>query len=70
MNQHPSTAAILEYFSFEHLSPAQQRVAEPLGKIAHEYARGLQGPELTAGLRKLLEAKDCFVRASLNVDNK
>lgn len=22
-------------------------------------------PELTAGLRKLLEAKDCFVRASL-----
>lgn len=23
------------------------------------------GPELTAGLRKLLEAKDCFVRASL-----
>jgi hypothetical protein len=23
------------------------------------------GPEVTAGLRKLLEAKDCFVRASL-----
>jgi hypothetical protein len=23
------------------------------------------GPELTAGLRKLLEAKDCFVRAHL-----
>ena len=23
------------------------------------------GPELTAGLRKLLEAKDCFVRQSL-----
>lgn len=26
------------------------------------------GPELTAGLRKLLEAKDCFVRQSL-IDN-
>lgn len=26
------------------------------------------GPELTAGLRKLLEAKDCFVRASLNLE--
>jgi hypothetical protein len=25
------------------------------------------GPELTAGLRKLLEAKDCFVRASLEL---
>jgi hypothetical protein len=23
------------------------------------------GPELTAGLRKLLEAKDCFVRAAV-----
>lgn len=26
------------------------------------------GPELTAGLRKLLEAKDCFVRARLDGD--
>ena len=26
----------------------------------------LDGPELTAGLRKLLEAKDCFVRAALD----
>lgn len=24
------------------------------------------GPEKTAGLRKLLEAKDCFVRAALD----
>lgn len=24
------------------------------------------GPELTAGLRKLLEAKDCFVRAAVD----
>lgn len=27
------------------------------------------GPELTAGLRKLLEAKDCFVRQAL-IDRK
>lgn len=27
------------------------------------------GPELTAGLRKLLEAKDCFVRQAL-IDGK
>lgn len=25
------------------------------------------GPELTSGLRKLLEAKDCFVRAALDI---
>jgi len=27
----------------------------------------LAGPDLTAGLRKLLEAKDCFVRAAIDV---
>jgi hypothetical protein len=26
------------------------------------------GPELTAGLRKLLEAKDCFVRAAIDAE--
>jgi len=25
------------------------------------------GPELSAGLRKLLESKDCFVRAALDL---
>jgi hypothetical protein len=28
-------------------------------------ASRLDGPELTVGLRKLLEAKDCMVRAAL-----
>lgn len=28
-------------------------------------ASQLEGPELTAGLRKLLESKDCMVRAAL-----
>jgi len=27
------------------------------------------GPELTSGLRKLLEAKDCFVRAALDKES-
>jgi hypothetical protein len=30
-------------------------------------ARNLEGAELTVGLRKLLEAKDCMVRAALDV---
>jgi hypothetical protein len=46
---------------------------EPQQSIAwecHELAKRMveaapQGPELTTGLRKLLEAKDCFVRASM-----
>jgi hypothetical protein len=41
-------------------------VSKPCGGLAEEMIRVLpDGPELTAGLRKLLEAKDCFVRAAL-----
>jgi hypothetical protein len=35
--------------------------------LAEQMVRDLpDGPELSAGLRKLLEAKDCFVRAGLD----
>jgi hypothetical protein len=34
--------------------------------LAKTMVEGLpDGPELSAGLRKLLEAKDCFVRAAV-----
>jgi hypothetical protein len=42
-------------------------VAVVIRATAHEMARALpDSPELTAGLRKLLEAKDCFVRAAVD----
>lgn len=62
---HPSTAEILRHFKYDHLPPALQDVSRPICDLAHQAARELDGPELTAGLRKLLEAKDCFVRAAL-----
>lgn len=64
---HPATEAILRYFEFGHLPAELQAVAQPVHDLAHELARDerLQGAELTVGLRKLLEAKDCFVRARL-----
>lgn len=53
---------------------ANPRLPEP-GRSMAELVEGLSvqvvnaipedSPELTAGLRKLLEAKDCFVRAAL-----
>jgi len=65
---HPNTDALLGYFSYEHLpagSPMRETSAE-CADLAKVMARDLPpGPEVTAGLRKLLEAKDCFVRASL-----
>ena len=63
---HISTEAILKYFSYNHLPERLQVISKPLGDLAQLMAHTLpQGPELTAGLRKLLEAKDCFVRAGL-----
>lgn len=57
---------ILRYFNCDHLPPDQQHVAGPFRDLAHLIARELPASaELSAGLRKLLEAKDCFVRASL-----
>ena len=57
---------ILQYFDFEHLPNHLQEISRPLHAIAHFMASDIPAsPELSAGLRKLLEAKDCFVRAKL-----
>ena len=63
---HPATESILRYFDFAHLPRHLQTVSEPFHNLAHNMAEDLEGPELTVGLRKLLEAKDCMVRAALD----
>jgi hypothetical protein len=64
--RHPAVEAILQYFAWEHLPEALQAVSRPFGELAEHLADTIpNGPELTAGLRKLLEAKDCAVRAAL-----
>lgn len=64
---HPATAALLEHFTYDHLPPALQNISRPFHNLAHQLVNEheLDGPELSAGLRKLLEAKDCAVRAQL-----
>lgn len=66
---HPATSALLRFFEYSHLPPNLQRVSQPFCTVAHDLAGGvlgpLDGPELTVALRKLLEAKDCAVRAAL-----
>jgi hypothetical protein len=58
---------ILRYFEWQHLPPQLQAVSRPICELAYEYADLLpSGPELAAGLRKLLEAKDALVRAALD----
>ena len=57
---------IMKYFSYSHLPPNLQQVSKSICEVANELNELLpDGPEKSAGLRKLLEAKDCFVRAKL-----
>lgn len=62
----PSTT--IKYFAFAHLPPKLQAVSKPIGELAEKLEALLpDGPEKSAGMRKLLEAKDCFVRCALDM---
>lgn len=62
----PPLNAIMKYFAYAHLPVHLQEVSAPIGELAQKLDESLpDGPEKSAGLRKLLEAKDCFVRAKL-----
>ena len=57
---------IMKYFEYAHLPEKLQAVSKPIGELATLMDNTLpEGGEKSAGLRKLLEAKDCLVRASL-----
>jgi hypothetical protein len=59
---------MLQFFGYSHLPEPLQAVSRPFCELAHELTAGLpRNPERTAALRKLLEAKDCAVRARLYV---
>jgi hypothetical protein len=60
------TTPILKYFSYSHLPKHLQSISEACADLANQMEAELpDGSEKSAGLRKLLEAKDCFVRAKL-----
>jgi len=58
----------MEFFEFDHLPPRLQEISAPIGELARVMNTTLpNGAEKSAGLRKLLEAKDCFVRAAVEI---
>lgn len=66
LQRHPATVAIMRHFEFGHLPFELAAVSNECRTLAETMVVRLpDGPELTAGLRKLLEAKDCFVRAAV-----
>jgi hypothetical protein len=67
--RHPATQQIARFFAYDHLPEPMATISAYSSHLAEAMIRELpDGPELTTGLRKLLEAKDCFVRATLDND--
>lgn len=62
-----SAPYILKFFAFDHLPVELRGTSQAFSELAHLMADTLPpSAELSAGLRKLLEAKDCMVRAHVD----
>ncbi len=57
---------MMQFFAYAHLPPHLGAISAPFGLLAEQIVATLpSNPERTVALRKLLEAKDCAVRALL-----
>jgi hypothetical protein len=60
------THYLMQFFAYAHLPAHLQEISKPFGLLADQIILLLpDNPERTAALRKLLESKDCAVRARL-----
>jgi len=60
------TNYLLQFFAYQHLPAHLQAISKPFGDLAEKIDSSLpDNPEKTTALRKLLESKDCAVRAQL-----
>lgn len=60
------SSQILKYFSYSHLPEKLQAISKPIADLAQKIDQEYPDcEEKSAGLQKLLEAKDCFVRSVL-----
>lgn len=64
------TESLLQFFNYLHLPDHLQKISSPFADLAHKIVDTLpRNPERTTALRKLLEAKDCAVRAHIFQEN-
>lgn len=64
--QGPSAVSMIQFFQCDHLPEHLKVVSQKFKTLAEEiYATLPSNPERTVAVRKLLEAKDCAVRAVL-----
>lgn len=65
-DRHESVRQIGRWFTYGHLRDLPAITSQQCAELATGMVLTLpDSPELEAGLRKLLEAKDCFVRAAI-----
>lgn len=66
-HRHPATQQIMRWFAYDHLPAGPIRdTSHTVALLADRMVRDLpDDPELVTGLRKLLEAKDAFVRTAV-----
>lgn len=61
-----AAATLMKFFSYKHLPENLQLVSKPFGELAAVLMEKIpDNAEKTTALRKLLESKDCAVRALL-----
>lgn len=56
---------LAQFFEFRHLPKELQEVSQPFAVLVQKVLELPDNPERTTALRKLLEAKDCAVRAKI-----
>lgn len=62
---------MLQFFSYKHLPPDLQEISKRFCHLAYHVCPTIpSNPERTVALRKLLESKDCAVRAFLYKESK
>ena len=60
-------SSLIQFFAYEHLPENLQKISKPFAELAQaiDIESRNDNPEKRMALRKLLEAKDCAVRAAL-----
>lgn len=68
VGRHPATVEMFRHLTWSHLPTHLRPYSSEVSAVAFFMVDRLpDSPELTVGLRKLLEAKDCFVRCAVEL---
>lgn len=59
-----NTHYLTQFFEYRHLSPNMQAICKPFAYLVQSLLELPDNPERTHCIRKVLEARDCAMRAS------